>query len=77
MNIPPQQLELVYDALMARAILIVQLLQFRAENTAAGADLVEEDIPLVERGLELALAIDRSEFDDALQNAVSTRSTHE
>jgi len=71
MNIPPEQLELVYDALMARAILIVQLLQFRAENTEPDATLVEEDIPIVERGLKLALTIDRDEFHDALQCAVS------
>ena len=77
MDIPPKQLELVYDALMARAILIVQLLQFRAENTGAGASLVEEDIPIVKRGLELALTIDRDEFYDALQGAVSLRSTNE
>jgi len=77
MDIPTEQLELVYDALMARAILIVQLLQFRAENTEAGASLVDEDIPLVRRGLEFALTIDRDELYDALQDAVSLRSTHE
>lgn len=77
MNMPPEQLELVYDALMARAILIVQLLQFRAENTEADASLVEEDIPIVKRGLKLALTIDRDEFHDALQCAVSLRLTNE
>jgi len=77
MDIPPEQLELVYDALMARAILIVQLLQFRAENTEAGTSLIDEDIPIVKRGLELALTIDRGEFYDALQDAVSQRSMNE
>lgn len=72
-EIPAEQLELVYDALLARAILIVQLLQFRAENTDAGTSLVEEDIPLVKRGLERALTMNRSDFKDALQDAVSSR----
>ena len=71
MDIPPDQLELVYDAVLARAILIVQLLQFRAENTIAGASLVEEDIPAVRRGLERALTMKRTEFLDALREAVS------
>ena len=75
LEIPAEQLELVYDALLARAILIVQLLQFRAENTDAEASLAEEDIPLVKRGLERALTMKRSEFYDALQDAVSSRST--
>jgi len=76
-NIPPEQLELVYDALLARAIMIVQLLQFRADNTDVDASLVEEDIPDVERGLERALDMNRTEFFDALRQAVSTRSTNE
>jgi hypothetical protein len=74
MEIPAEQLELVYDALLARAILIVQLLQFRAENTDADASLADEDIPLVTRGLERVLTMSRSDFNDALQDAVSSRS---
>ncbi len=74
MEIPAEQLELVYDALLARAILIVQLLQFRAENTDADASLADEDIPLVTRGLEQVLTMKRSEFYDALRGAASSRS---
>jgi Ser/Thr protein kinase RdoA (MazF antagonist) len=76
-DVPPEQLELVYDALMARAILIVELLQFRAEHTEVDASFVDEDIPAVERGLERALTMNRSEFHDALQDAVSMRSIDE
>jgi Ser/Thr protein kinase RdoA (MazF antagonist) len=76
-SVPPEQLELVYDALLARAIMIVQLLQFRAENTVVDASLVEEDIPDVKRGLERALAMNRTEFHDALRDAVSSRSADE
>jgi hydroxylysine kinase len=76
-NIPPEQLELVYDALLARAIMIVQLLQFRADHTDVDASLVEEDIPDVEKGLERALKMNRSEFLDALRHAVSMRSANE
>lgn len=73
-RIPPEQLELVYDALLARAILIVQLLQFRAEYTEVAESLINEDIPEVKHGLLKALAIDRQEFHDALKDAVSQRS---
>jgi len=76
-DIPPEQLELVYDALLARAIMIVQLLQFRAENTAVEASLVEVDIPDVKRGLERALNMSRTEFLDAIRHAVSMRSADE
>ena len=76
-SVPPEQLELVYDALLARAIMIVQLLQFRAENTDVDASLVEEDIPDVKRGLERALTMNRTEFLDALRDAVSSRSADE
>jgi hydroxylysine kinase len=76
-NIPPEQLELVYDALLARAIMIVQLLQFRADHTDVDASLVEEDIPDVKRGLERALDMNRTEFLDALRHAVSMRSANE
>jgi hypothetical protein len=76
-DIPPEQLELVYDALLARAIMIVQLLQFRADHTDVDASLVEEDIPDVKRGLERALNMNRTEFLDALRQAVSMRSANE
>jgi Ser/Thr protein kinase RdoA (MazF antagonist) len=76
-DVPPAQLELVYDALLARAILIVQLLQFRADNTDVDASLVEEDIPAVKRGLERALAMNRNEFFEALRDTVSLRSANE
>lgn len=76
-DISPEQLELVYDALLARAIMIVQLLQFRAENTEVDASLVDEDIPAVKRGLERALAMNRNEFLGALQDAIASRPMHE
>ena len=77
LRIPPEQLELVYDALLARAIMIVQLLQFRADHTDVDASLVEEDIPAVRHGLEKALAMNRTEFQDALRDAISSRSGNE
>ena len=76
-NISPEELALVYDALLARAIMIVQLLQFRADNTDVDASLVEEDIPAVKQGLERALSMNRTEFHDALRDAVSLRSDNE
>lgn len=60
--IPRPQLELLYDAVAARAILTVQLLQFRVNHTPADDEIREVELPNSKEGLDRILRIDRAEF---------------
>lgn len=64
--IPEQQLELLYDAVVARAIMTVQLLQFRLENTSVDAHLRDTDLPNCKAGLRRILRIEEKAFLDAV-----------
>ena len=64
MPIPAEQLDLLYDAILARAIMTVQLLEFRFRNTDVGASLGDEDLPEAKAGLLKLLALDAAEFRD-------------
>ncbi|MEL7185874.1 MAG: phosphotransferase [Pseudomonadota bacterium] len=60
------QLELLLDAILARAILVVQLLEFRAEFVTDDAELRDEDIPQCRDGLDRILALEQREFLEAV-----------
>lgn len=62
----PEQLELLLDAILARAILVVQLLEFRAEFVTDDAELRDEDIPQCRVGLDRILALDQHQFLEAI-----------
>ena len=66
-TLPDEQRELLYDATLARAIMIVQLLEFRAEHTEVDPGLRDVDIPIVKQTLEKILCIDPDDFLQAVQ----------
>jgi len=57
-----EQLELLYDAVIARAILTVELLSFRIERTATPDSMRTEDLPDAIRSLRHVLAVDSAAF---------------
>lgn len=61
-----QQLELLYDAVVARAILTVELLQFRVEHAAVDPYTRDVDLPRCKAGLERILRVDEQSFHDAV-----------
>jgi len=65
--IPAEQLELLYDATVARAIMTVQLLQFRVEHTQVDTEMRDIDLPQCKAGLERILALDENEFVAAVR----------
>ena len=65
--LPDEQRELLYDATLARAIMIVQLLGFRAEHTEVDQELLDVDIPIVKQTLEKILCINPDDFLRAVQ----------
>lgn len=60
--IPGEQIELLYDALVARSIMTVQLLNFRARHTEYHESLVTIDVPDAVDNLRVVLGIDPREF---------------
>ena len=60
--IPGEQLALLYDALLARSILAVQLLNFRATHTDHDESLITTDLPDSIANLRVVLGIDTQEF---------------
>jgi hydroxylysine kinase len=64
MSLPPEQLELVYDATLARTILIVQLTEFHVANTDVDEKFGREELAEAKIALQKLLAIDASEFLD-------------
>lgn len=56
------QLELLYDALLARAILSVQLLSYRVQQTAAPESVRTVDLAESRVNLEVALSVDPERF---------------
>ena len=69
--LPGEQRELLYDATLARAIMIVQLLEFRAEHTEVDPELRDVDIPIVKQALEKILRIDPGDFLQAVRHGES------
>jgi Ser/Thr protein kinase RdoA (MazF antagonist) len=65
--LPQEQRELLYDATLARAIMIVQLLEFRAQHTEVDPELRDVDIPIVKQTLERILCIDPDDFLQAVR----------
>lgn len=70
MSVPEDQLELLYDAVLARAILSVQLLEFRVAKTDVDADIRDSHLPEARMGLEKIMAINPAEFLDIITAAV-------
>jgi Ser/Thr protein kinase RdoA (MazF antagonist) len=68
MPLPDEQRDLLYDATLARAIMTVQLLEFRARNTEVGAELRDIDLPIVKEGLEKCLLIGPEDFLQAVRS---------
>lgn len=66
-SIPQEELELLYDATLARAIMTVQLLEFRVDNTDVDASYRNIHLPDSKTGLEKVMQIDRDDFLDAVQ----------
>ena len=64
MQVPAEQLELLYDAILARAIMTVQLIDFRVRNTDVEASVGAEELPEAKVGLRKLIAIDPAEFLD-------------
>ena len=64
MSLPDEQLELVYDATLARTILIVQLTEFHVANTDVDAKFGREELAEAKIALQKILAINPSEFLD-------------
>ena len=64
--IEDEQLELLLDAIIARAIMLVQLLEFQSGFVSHSEELREEGIPACRRGLERILALDPSKFLEAV-----------
>ena len=64
MPVPDEQLELVYDATLARMILIVQLTEFHVANTDVDAKFGREELAEAKIALRKLLSIDPSEFLD-------------
>ena len=60
--IPDEQLELMYDAVLTRSIMTVQLLNFRAMHTHSAPSLLTIDVPDAIENLRVVLAIDAQEF---------------
>lgn len=67
LSIPQEELELLYDATLARAILTVQLLEFRVDNTIVDVSFRDVHLPDSKAGLAKVLRIDRDDFLDAVQ----------
>ncbi len=67
MVLPDAQREVLYDAVLARQLLTVQLLTFRAMHTRCSPELLEVDVPETIAGLLKTMDIDRNEFLDAIQ----------
>ena len=66
--LPDEQRALLYDATLARAIMIVQLLEFRTQHTAVNPELRNIDLPMVKQTLKKILRIDPDDFLLAIQS---------
>lgn len=67
MPVPIKQLELLYDATLARAIMTVQLLEFRVRNTDVDPGVASADLPNAKTGLRKLLRVDEARLLDAVQ----------
>ena len=64
--VPREQLELLYDAVVARAILTVQLLNFRARHTEHHESLLVFDLPDAIYSLRVIMAIEPDAFFETI-----------
>lgn len=69
MPLPAEQEELLYDALLARQILTVQLLTYRTVHTRANRAIHEVDLPNSIAGLVRSLDTRRADFLAAVRRA--------
>ena len=66
--LPQAQLELLYDALLARSLLTVQLLGFRCRHRAAGHESIRKyDLPQSIATLQSIIETPRETFNEALR----------
>jgi Ser/Thr protein kinase RdoA (MazF antagonist) len=66
MPLPDAERKLLFDAVLARAILVVELLTFRMQHDKALVPVLTEALDDATRGLEAALAIDPRQFLEAI-----------
>lgn len=66
MPLPDAARELLFDAVLARAILVVELLTFRMQNDATLVPVLRDALDDATRGLEAALATDPRHFLEAI-----------
>jgi len=66
MPLPDAERNLLFDAVLARAILVVELLSFRMLNDAELVPVLKGGLDDATRGLEAALAIDPRQFLEAI-----------
>lgn len=66
-DVPEQPLRLLYDAVIARSILVVQLLAFRIANADASAETRDVGLPTCLAVLDTLLAIDPADFFEAIR----------
>lgn len=63
------EIDILYDLLILRAALTVQLVDFRMLNDDANLEVLVDEYPMLVRRLESLLAIDRNEITDAFHKA--------
>jgi hypothetical protein len=68
MPLPDDQRELLYDATLARAIMTVQLMEFRVQRTEVDSEFRDIDLPFVKQGLDKLLHIDSDDFLQAVRS---------
>jgi len=71
-SVPEEQLELVYDATLARTILIVQLIEFHVVNTGDTSKFACGELAEAKIALRKLLAIEPAEFLDFIYAATAT-----
>jgi len=69
--LPDEQRELLYDATLARAIMTVQLLEFRVQNAEDDPNLRNIELPDSKQGLRKLLRVDPDDFRQAIQSGAS------
>ena len=72
MPLPDEQRDLLYDATLARAIMTVQLLEFRAWHTEVGTVFRDVELPIVKEGLENFLRTSPEDFLQAVRSSKNT-----
>ena len=73
--IPDEQIELLYDAVLARAILTVELLQFRIDETDSDPEIRDVELPDSLIGLDTILEIEPADFLTAIQHRAAGKTS--